>query len=132
MESLNIVVIENPEGGFSLFREEAYSLENFNGMWISERQQAQNFRHRISQPEYFSDWHVAGDPTLIIIHKGVLRIGLRDGTFRDFSAGESFIVRDRLLQGCEFDPFLHGHTAEVIGTEALHALHIKLDTLKAI
>lgn len=124
MKTITVPVIENPDGAASRFNEESYALEDFNGMFISTRQEALNFRHRTSEPGYTSDWHVAGDPTLILVRQGTLRIGLRDGSYYDFSAGDLFIARDH-VQG-EFAPAIHGHTAEVIGHEPLLALHLKL------
>jgi len=95
-------------------------------MLISDRQQTLNFRHRESEPGYSSTWHVAGDPTLIIVRQGKLRISLRDGSHRDFGAGDQFIARDFLAPGVEFDQSVHGHTAEVLGNVSFYAVHLKL------
>ena len=103
--------------------------QDYNGLLISPRQNALNFRHRMSEPGYYSDWHVAGDPTLIIIRSGILRIGLRDNHFRDFTAGDAFIARDRLHNNTTFDKQAHGHTAQVVGEKKLVALHIKLSSI---
>ncbi len=127
MEKLCITTVENCSNGRSFFSEQLCTLEELNGMWISERQQALNFRHRTSQPGYFSPWHVAGDPTLIIIRQGILRLTVRDGEYRDFTIGDQFIARDYLEQGTFFDESIHGHTAEVIGDAVLYAVHVKLD-----
>lgn len=118
-----------PTTGASFFHDEHYSLEDYNGLWITERMDALNFRHRISEPGYASSWHVAGDPTLIIVRAGVLRIGLRNGEFRDFKAGDQFIAMDRLQEGETFDEHIHGHNAELIGDQPLLAVHIKLASL---
>ena len=129
---LSSVVIRNEDGtsstGASFFTDKEYSLENYNGLFITERMDALNFRHRMSEPGYSSSWHVAGDPTLIIIRAGVLRIALRNGEYRDFKAGDQFIAMDRLQDGESFDDSVHGHTAELIGNETLLAVHIKLAT----
>lgn len=125
--------IEQTEGtsetGFSFFSDAQYSLEDYNGLFITDRMDALNFRHRISEPGYRSSWHVAGDPTLIIVRSGILRIGLRDGDYRDFTAGDMFIAQDKLQINEEFDDLIHGHTAELIGTDTLLAVHIKLATI---
>ena len=110
----------------SIFTDQVLSLDDYNGLFITPRIDALNFRHRMSEPNYFSDWHVAGDATLIIIRTGTLRIGLRNGKYRDFSAGDMFVAKDRLQAGEEFDSEKHGHTAMVIGNEVLTAVHIKL------
>jgi len=111
---------------YSVFTDETLSLEDYSGLFITQRIDAQNFRHRMSQPDYYSDWHVAGDATLIIIRTGTLRIGLRNGKYRDFSAGDMFIAKDKLQDGEVFDNDIHGHSAKVIGEQVLTAVHIKL------
>ncbi len=119
---------ETGKTGYSVFTCESLSLEDYNGLFITSRIDALNFRHRYSEPKYFSDWHVAGDPTLIVIRSGTLRIGLRNGEYRDFSAGDMFVAKDALLPDELFDHQIHGHTAAVIGDQALTAVHIKLST----
>lgn len=115
--------------GYSIFNNEHLSLTDYNGLFITERVDALNFRHRSSEPGYFSSWHVAGDPTLIIIRAGILRITLRNGDYQDFCAGDQFIAQDRLQTDEVFDDNVHGHTAELIGDETLLAVHIKLGTI---
>lgn len=112
--------------GLSFFSDIVYSLTDYNGLFITDRQDALNFRHRMSEPGYFSAWHIAGDPTLIIVRTGTLRITLRNGEYRDFSAGDMFIAQDRLQVGEVFDDQIHGHTAELVGDQSLFAVHIKL------
>ncbi|MCV6604181.1 MAG: hypothetical protein OIF34_02680 [Porticoccaceae bacterium] len=129
MTTITIPVLENPDCGPSVFTEQPLSLEDYNGLMISARIDALNFRHRASEPGYFSSWHMAGDATLILIRQGTLRIGLRDGSYRDFSAGDMFIAKDRLANGEQFNEQHHGHTAQVIGTDTLLALHIKLESI---
>lgn len=126
-------VIENTETNkattktsYSIFKDVKYSIEDYNGLFITERVDALNFRHRLSKPGYFSSWHVAGDPTLIIVRAGILRMTLRNGEYRDFAAGDMFIAQDYLQENETFDDQIHGHTAELIGDENLLAVHIKL------
>ncbi len=120
-------VLCSDSSGYSVFIEQSYTLEEYNGLFITPRIEALNFRHRISEPGYFSSWHVAGDPTLIIVRQGTLRIGLRDKSFRDFIEGDMFIAKDNVANDCEFDNQVHGHTAQLIGRDNLLAVHIKLD-----
>ena len=93
---------------------------------LSHRIDAQNFRLRESEPGYETDWHLAGDPTLIIIRQGILRITLRNGSYLDFNAGDLFIAADNLPEDLVFDDKKHGHKAMVMGEETLQAVHIKL------
>lgn len=116
--------------GYSVFNDVQYSIQDYNGLFITDRLDALNFRHRMSEPGYFSSWHVAGDPTLIVVRSGTLRISLRNGEYRDFIAGDIFIAEDRLQENESFDSNIHGHTAELIGEEVLLAIHIKLAEIK--
>lgn len=135
MNDINVPVLLSPivgtgKTGCSVFSDVRFSVEDYNGLFITERQDALNFRYRVSEPGYFSTWHVAGDPTLIIVRTGILRMTLRNGEYRDFKAGDLFIAQDRLQKGEVFDSTVHGHTAELIGDEVLHAVHIKLSAIK--
>jgi hypothetical protein len=112
--------------GVSFFSTAEYPKNDRDGMLLSEQIAAKNFRFRESEAGYATDWHLAGDPTLIIIQKGILRIWLQNGSFKDFGPGSQFIAADNLSEGVIFDPTKHGHKAEVIGSETLFAIHIKL------
>lgn len=114
--------------GATVWNKRAWPTEVRGGMVLTPRIDCSSLRLRRSQPDYTADWHVAGDATLIVVQRGVLRIELRDGSTRDFKAGEAFIAADALAEGEAFDPTRHGHRAEVIGDEALEAVHIKLTT----
>lgn len=92
---------------------------------LSEQQQAENFRLRTSSSDYSSDWHVAGDPTLLIILKGAVEIELRNGDKQQFGAGSMFIAEDHLNADISFTD-KHGHRAAVVGEQTLEALHLKL------
>ena len=135
MNHINVPVLVSPmmssgKTGYSVFNDVQYTVEDYNGLFITERMTALNFRHRVSEPGYVSSWHVAGDPTLIIIRSGILRITLRNGEHRDFIAGDLFIAQDRLQKNEAFDPEIHGHTAELIGDQILLAVHIKLAAIE--
>jgi len=125
----SITTIDIDNKGSSVFADTEYDLANRAGMFLSQQINAVNFRLRQSLQGYTADWHVAGDPTLIIVLAGVLRIILRNGDQRNFAAGDMFIAKDRLMPGQRFDKTQHGHRAEVIGAKAFHAVHIKLGRL---
>ncbi len=93
---------------------------------LSEQIAAVNFRLRTSSCSYKSGFHVAGDPTLLIVLAGCIRITLRAGDHRDFSMGQMFVAQDYLADGVKFSPEIHGHRAEVIGEEGILAVHVKL------
>lgn len=122
---ITIPVLTNDKGGPSYFIDKTYELSDYNGFLITDRINAQNFRHRRSEPGYHSSWHLAGDPTLLIIRQGTLRINLRDGSYRDFSKGDQFIAQDCSHNRETLTPS-QGHQAELIGNTPLLAVHIKL------
>jgi len=97
------------------------------GMVLSPRIGCGSLRLRTSEPGYTADWHVADEPVLIVVQRGTLRIALRDGSTRDFSAGDAFIAADALADGEAFDNQRHGHRAAVVGDTPLRAVHIKLN-----
>ena len=121
-----IPVLLTNEQGRTVWSEHAWPTQSRGGMVLTPRIACASLRLRQSDPGYVTDWHIAGDPTLIVVQAGVLRIVLRDETTRDFSAGDAFIAADALARGVAFDPTRHGHRAEVLGDEAMQAVHIKL------
>jgi hypothetical protein len=127
-ENFKLPVITINDSFESIFSEEYYPGLQRGGMLLTEQISALNLRLRESEAGYTSDWHVAGDPTLIIIQQGCLRIFLRDQSYRDFFVGDAFIAKDYLPNGVDFDCTKHGHSAEVIGESFLKAVHIKLST----
>ena len=127
--SYKVTVITIDEQYHSVFGEDYFPKDRRGGMLLSQRIDALNFRLRESEPGYVSDWHVAGDPTMIVVQQGIIRITLQNGEFRDFAAGDTFIARDFLPKDIAFDKLVHGHQAQVIGIETFKAAHIKLQSL---
>lgn len=126
---ISIPTISVNEDFVTVFSEEAFPQHVRGGMNLTERIDAQNLRIRTSKAGYESDWHVAGDPTLIVIQRGILKITLRNGEHKDFSAGHMFIAKDYLPKHMPFDSEKHGHCAKVLGNETLLAVHIKLEQI---
>ena len=119
--------VQNDGHGESVFSTRPIDLAGTNERLLSEQISALNFRLRQSNSSYTSDFHVAGDPTLLIILTGTLRVELRNGEYQDFSKGNLFIAEDFLHAETHFDETRHGHRATVIGDEDLSALHLKLE-----
>lgn len=111
----------------SVFTTMTVNLSEVNGMYISERQPSLNFRHRKSLSGYESQWHVAGDPTLIIVLDGSIELTVRSGEQRTFNKGEQFIAADYLPKDLAFTE-AHGHRARVVGDGVFQAVHIKLSS----
>ena len=126
-KNITIPSVSNNGEGASVFSSREISLHGDSQRLLSDQQQAVNFRLRESDASYASDWHVAGDPTLLIILAGALRIELRNGETRDFFAGDKFIAEDYLSANQPFNSRLHGHRAEVLGDDILSVIHLKLE-----
>lgn len=129
MDQFVITQITNHDNLASTFSEVKHEKLQMGGMLLTNRIDALNFRLRESEPGYKTEFHVAGDPTLIIIQQGTLRIFLQNGASKDFSPGDLFIAKDFLPKHVPFDKAIHGHRAEVMGEQPLKAVHIKLETL---
>ncbi len=127
---ISVVKINNNGEDASFFEKEEVPLQGSPARMLSEQIDAVNFRLRTSDDSYASNWHVAGDPTLLIILNGGMRIELRNGESREFSAGDMFIAADYLNSNVTFDDDIHGHRADVIGKETFSAIHLKLEHLK--
>ncbi|MFT6222158.1 MAG: hypothetical protein ACJA0C_001566 [Candidatus Endobugula sp.] len=124
-----IISVRNDGRGQSIFSYREVELAGTAERMLSEQLPAVNFRLRESDASYASSFHVAGDPTLLIVLSGTLRIVLRNGESRDFSAGKMFVAEDYLAAGEVFDDTEHGHRAEVVSDVPLSALHLKLEGL---
>ena len=125
-EKIIITSIINDGHGASEFGTKEIELEGDSMRRLSKQQSATNFRLRTSDTAYSSDWHVAGDPTLLVILKGAVEIELRNGSTKIFQTGDIFIAEDFLLNKNKFCE-IHGHRAKVIGSQNLSALHLKLE-----
>lgn len=124
-----ITTVTNDGAGISEFSSRDIQMNGDERWLLSDQQGSVNFRLRSSHASYKSDWHVAGDPTLLIILRGELEIELRSGCSRRFASGEMFIAEDFLLPSIKFSN-THGHRATVVSSKHLEALHLKLERLK--
>ncbi len=124
---ISLVTIVTTDDGISCFGSKNLDVNERNGMFLTDQIGAKNFRIRESIAGYKTNWHMAGDPTLIVILQGCLRIILQNGEYKDFVAGDMFVAEDNLPMGILFDEKIHGHKAEVMGEEGLRAVHIKLN-----
>ena len=66
MLNLSILMLFNVKTIKSYFIDQLYCFDDQNGLFILPRQSVLNFLHRMSKLGCASDWHVAGDVTLIL------------------------------------------------------------------
>ena len=130
MTRIKIDCVRNDGHKLSYFATREIELSGTPERMLSEQQHAENFRLRTSEPGYESDWHTAGDPTLLVILAGRVEIELRSGEAKTYGAGDLFIAEDYLDNDAQKqnkenkEPL--GHRARVIGSQPLTAMHIKL------
>jgi len=120
-----IPTITNDGQGASYFSQREVALNGDITRQLSDQINAVNFRIRRSE-NYEAGFHVAGDPTLLIVLSGTMRISLPDGAFRDFTKGDMYIAQDYLAAGIEFEAGVHGHSAKMLGDVPYNAVHLKL------
>lgn len=123
---MSVPTISNDGQCASFFGTREIELNGDITRQLSDQIPAVNFRLRRSEG-YSSDYHVAGDPTLLIVLSGTIRIELPTGETRDFTQGDLYIAEDYLEANAVFTQGLHGHRAEMVGDIAYQALHIKLE-----
>jgi hypothetical protein len=80
---------------------------------------------RESPVGFASDFHCTGQPQWVFILRGVMEIGLSDGSWRAFGPGEHFYSADLLPAGATFDPAVHGHRSRQAGMEPLQTLFLR-------
>ena len=122
---VTIVTITNDGQGGSYFSKREIELNGDITRQLSDQIGAVNFRLRRSE-NYKADFHIAGDPTLLIVLAGTMRITLPSGESRDFTQGDMYIAEDYLAAGVAFKDGLHGHSAKTIGDVPYSAVHLKL------
>lgn len=123
---MRLTTISNDGDGASFFGTREIVLGGDISRLLSEPIDAVNFRLRRSEA-YRSDYHVAGDPTLLVVLSGEILIELPNGESRRFTAGDLYIAEDYLNSGVAFIPNYHGHRAEMVGDTPYKALHLKLN-----
>ncbi|MFM7706131.1 MAG: hypothetical protein ACKO6D_14755 [Rubrivivax sp.] len=80
---------------------------------------------RHSPVGFASDFHCTENPQWVFILSGRMEIGLQDGTWRSFGAGEHFHSADVLPAGAAFDPNVHGHRSRQAGPDPLVTLFVR-------
>jgi len=124
-QKMTIPTITNDGQGASFFSTRNIALNGDTARQLSDQISAVNFRVRRSVG-YRADFHVAGDPTLLIVLSGTMRIELPSGEHRDFSKGNMYIAEDYLAAGIAFKSGKHGDSARTVGDAPYEALHLKL------
>ena len=124
-EIITIPTISNDGRGPSVFSIREIDLSGEMTRQLSGQIDAVNFRLRRSVG-YSADFHIAGDPTLLIVLNGTMLITLPSGESREFTAGDMYIAEDYLAPDVAFEDGVHGHKAQTLGDIPYNAVHVKL------
>lgn len=126
MNQYTQVVLYTDADGWARFREEAVPLdEGTPAARLSSLMKASALQWRESPVGFASDFHCTGTPQWLVVLKGCMEIGLRDGSFRRFGPGQLFFSADTVPEGQAFDPARHGHRSRQIGDEPLVTMFVR-------
>jgi hypothetical protein len=112
--------------GRAKFKEEAIPLNSGTPQsMLSQVFESGGFQLRESPVGFRSQFHCTGKPQWVFILKGQMKIGLQDGSYRVFTAGEHFYSADTLPEGDIFDAGIHGHWSAQLGDSPLQTLFVR-------
>lgn len=80
---------------------------------------------RRSPVGFRSEFHCSEHAQWVFILEGRMEIGLQDGSWRAFDAGQHFYSADLLPAGASFDPAHHGHRSRQAGDRPLVTLFVR-------
>jgi hypothetical protein len=120
------VVLFTDTDGRARFREEAIALsEGKPAARLSPLLASGGYQLRKSPVGFRSEFHCTESPQWVFILRGVMEIGLQDGSWRCFGPGEHFYSADVLPVGANFDAARHGHRSRQAGDEPLVTLFVR-------
>jgi hypothetical protein len=120
------VVLFTDSDGRARWREEAIPLDQGTpASRLSALRASDGMQLRESPAGFRSEFHCTGTPQWVFILSGCMRIGLQDGSTRDFGPGQHFYSADTLPAGQTFDPSVHGHWSAQVGGEVLRTLFVR-------
>ena len=126
MNDFTKIVLFTDADGRARFREEVIALsEGKPAARLSPLLASGGYRLRMSPVGFRSEFHCTENPQWVFILRGVMEIGLQDGSWRRFGPGEHFYSADVLPAGASFDPALHGHRSRQAGDDPLVTLFLR-------
>ena len=93
---------------------------------LSEVTTASGFQFRQSPPKILNPWHCTSRESSqwVVVTSGLMRVGLRDGSFEDFATGEMFLSMD--IQPSDIFEDHNGHTSQAAGELPLETFFVKV------
>jgi len=127
MPTFTKVTLYTDTDGYAKFREEQVALtEGSPQSMLSSVLPASGCQLRQSPVGFRSQFHCTTDEQWLFVLSGEMKIGLQDGSARNFKAGEHFYSADLLPKGATFDPKVHGHWSCQVGEHPLVTLFVKV------
>lgn len=126
MSTFQQVILYTDTDGRARFREAEIALsEGSPAARLSPLLPATACQLRQSPVGFRSEFHCTGDAQWLFVLQGCMEIGLQDGSWRAFRAGQHFYSADTLPEGATFDPAVHGHRSRQVGDEPLVTLFVR-------
>jgi hypothetical protein len=126
MPTFTKVTLYTDTDSYAKFREEQIDLDEGSPQsMLSSVQPASGCQFRQSPVGFRSQFHCTTDAQWLFVLGGEMKIGLQDGSSRNFKAGDHFFSADLLPEGAIFDPKVHGHWSCQIGNQPLVTLFVK-------
>jgi hypothetical protein len=126
MSSFTRVVLFTDTDGRARWRDELLPLDQGTPQArLSALMASGGVQLRESPLGFRSSFHCTGEAQWVFILRGGMRIGLQDGSTRDFGPGQHFYSADHLPAGQAFDPARHGHWSAQVGDEPLVTLFVR-------
>ncbi len=126
MNEITITHLRTDADGFARFHEAPLLLsEGSAKALLSPLQPSGGMQLRRSPVGFRSEFHCTDKPQWVFILRGVMEIGLQDGSSRLFHPGQHFFSADTLPAGAVFDAQVHGHCSRQVGDEPLETLFVR-------
>lgn len=126
MSAFTKVILFTDTDGRAKFREEQVALtEGVPASMLSPVLPVTGCQFRQSPIGFRSQFHCTTEEQWLVVLSGEMKIGLQDGSSRNFKAGDHFYSADLLPAGAAFDPTVHGHWSCQVGDQPLITMFIK-------
>ena len=122
---VKLILRTEADGRARFFEEPVLLNEGSAQAMLSPLQASTGLQLRHSPVGFRSHFHCTDHPQWVFILRGVMEIGLQDGSSRLFRPGQHFFSSDTLPAGVAFDADVHGHWSRQVGPEPLETLFVR-------
>lgn len=127
MPAFTKVTLYTDRDGRAKFSEELIGLnEGTPQAMLSALLPATGCQFRESPVGFRSQFHCTTEVQWLVVLSGEMKIGLQDGSSRNFKTGDHFYSADLLPVGEAFNAEVHGHWSCQVGEQPLVTLFVKV------